>query len=89
MAEAAALAEQSDAGAELTSEAQARLSDAEHALQVSEARLAEAQAALSDLNARRNALGAALAEESRRLARFDEECATVERERVGPPGRRR
>ena len=81
-AEAAALAEQSGVGVELTEEAQARLSDAEHALQVSEARLAEAQAALSDLNARRNALGAALAEENRRHARFIEECATIERERA-------
>ncbi|WP_158813893.1 chromosome segregation protein SMC [Methylocapsa sp. S129] len=84
--EEAALAGQSGASAELTGAAQARLSDGERALQVSEARLAEAQAALSDLNARRNALGAALAEETRRLARFTEECATIERERAGLQG---
>jgi chromosome segregation protein len=79
--EEAALAAQSAASAELTSAAQARLSDGERALQISEARLAEAQAALSDLNARRHALGAALAEETRRHARFVEECAGIERER--------
>jgi chromosome segregation protein len=83
--EAAALEDQSGAGAELSEEAAARLSDAEHALQVSEARLGEAQSALADLNARRNALGAALAEENRRLARFTEECAAVARERAGLP----
>jgi chromosome segregation protein len=80
--EEAALAAQSAASAELTSAAQARLSDGERALQISEARLAEAQAALSDLNARRHALGAALAEETRRHARFAEECAGIERERA-------
>ena len=84
--EEAALAGQSDESAELTGAAQARLSDGEHALAVSEARLAEAQAALSDLNARRNALGGALAEETRRLGRFTEECAAIERERVGLQG---
>jgi chromosome segregation protein len=84
--EEAALIAQSAASAELTSAAQARLSDGERALQVSEARLAEAQAALSDLNARRNALSAALADETRRLARFGEECAGVERERAGLQG---
>jgi chromosome segregation protein len=79
--EDAALNAQSGASAESTGAAQARLSDGERALSVSEARLAEAQAALSDLNARRNALSVALAEETRRLARFSEECAAIERER--------
>jgi chromosome segregation protein len=85
-AEETALTDQCAASAERTSAAQARLSDAERALQVSEARLGEAQAALSDLNARRQALGAALAEETRRLTRFAEECAAIERERSGLQG---
>ena len=41
--------------------------------QSAEAELAEAQAAVSDLNARRHALGAAAAEEGRRLARLEAE----------------
>jgi chromosome segregation protein len=85
-AEDASLATQTEASAELSGNAQARLSDAERTLSVSEARLAEAQAALSDLNARRNALSASLAEESRRLARFAGECEQIERERAGLQG---
>jgi chromosome segregation protein len=84
--EDAALTKQLGASAELTGAAQARLSDGERALSVSEARLAEAQAALSDLNARRSALSASLAEETRRLGRFAEECAAIERERDGLRG---
>jgi chromosome segregation protein len=84
--EDAALTTQLGASAELTGAAQARLSDGERALSVSEARLAEAQAALSDLNARRSALSASLAEETRRLGRFAEECAAIERERDGLRG---
>ena len=54
----------------------------EQRLAAAEAALAEAQAAASDLNARRNALAAGLAEETRRHARFESECATVARERA-------
>ncbi|MGO8800650.1 MAG: chromosome segregation SMC family protein [Roseiarcus sp.] len=84
-AEEAALVDQSAASADLTGAAQARLAAAEQTLGLGEAGLAEAQAALSDLNARRQALGAVLAEEGRRHARFAEECAKIERERAALP----
>jgi len=80
-AEDAALAEQSSASHEQRRGAQDRFAKAEQTLTASEAVLAEAQAAVSDLNARRNALGAGLAEEGRRLARYESECAGIERER--------
>ena len=63
-------------------EAEERRARLELRLAGAEAALAEAQAASADLNARRNALAAGLAEEARRLARFESECAAVERERA-------
>ena len=62
--------------------AEERRARLERRLAGAEGALAEAQAASADLNARRNALGAALAEEARRLARFEGECAQIERERA-------
>jgi chromosome segregation protein len=63
-------------------EAEERRARWEERLAGAEGALAEAQAAFADLNARRDALGAALAEETRRLARFEGECASIERERT-------
>jgi chromosome segregation protein len=62
-------------------EADERRARLEERLADAEAALAEAQAAAADLNARRNALAGSLAEETRRHARFESECATIARER--------
>ena len=70
-------------------EAEERRARLEERLAAAEAALAEAQAAAADHNARRNALAAGLAEETRRHARFEGECATVARERERIAGRRR
>jgi len=75
----AAEAERSEAAKREADERRARLEDR---LAAAEAALAEAQAAAADHNARRNALSAGLAEEARRHARFESECATVARERA-------
>jgi chromosome segregation protein len=85
-AEDQALAEQTDGVAAAKAEAEARRADAEERLGLAEAALAEAQAAFSDLNARRAALGTALSEEARRLSRFENELAGLERERGALPG---
>jgi chromosome segregation protein len=61
-------------------EAEERRARLEERLAAAEAALAEAQAAAADHNARRNALAASLAEETRRQARFESECATIARE---------
>ena len=79
-AEDSALAEAlADAGG-LATEAREGEEEAQRRLAAAEADLAEAQTASSDLNARRHALGAAAAEEGRRLARLEAEHATIERE---------
>jgi chromosome segregation protein len=62
-------------------EAEERRERLEERLAAAEGALAEAQAAAADHNARRNALAASLAEETRRQARFESECAVVTRER--------
>ncbi len=80
-AEDEALAAQSGASSETRAAADERHALAERTLAQSEAALAEAQASLSDLKARRDALSAALAEETRRLSRFENEWASIERER--------
>ncbi|HYA74568.1 MAG TPA: chromosome segregation protein SMC, partial [Roseiarcus sp.] len=67
-------------------EAEQRRARIEERVAAAERALAEAQAAAADLNARRNALGAGLAEEARRLARFESEGAAIERERVALRG---
>jgi chromosome segregation protein len=77
-----ALAAQSGASAQTQDAARMRHAEAGQALAESEAALAQAQAALSDLKARRDALGAALAEEARRLTRFENEWAAIRRERT-------
>ena len=82
VAEDEALAAEIDAGGEARAALDARHAEAERALGLSEAALSEAQASVSDLKARRDALGAALAEETRRLARFEGEYAAIERERA-------
>jgi chromosome segregation protein len=79
-AEDATLAEASDRSDGLATEAREREAGAGRKLQSAEAELAEAQAASSDLNARRQALGAAAADEGRRLARLEAEHAGIERE---------
>jgi chromosome segregation protein len=79
--EDAALAEDQVASEDARASADERLAAAEEVLAACEIKLAEAQAALSDLNARRNALSAALAEETRRLGRFEAECASIAQER--------
>jgi chromosome segregation protein len=79
-AEDAALAEALDNAGLLARQARGREEEAERRLASVEADLAEAQAVVSDLNARRHALGAAAAEEGRRLARLEAECAQIERE---------
>jgi chromosome segregation protein len=81
-AEDEALAAEADRSEDVKHEAEERRSRLELRLAAAEAALLEAQAASSDLNARRNALGAGLAEEERRLARFESECAAIERERA-------
>ncbi len=78
--EAEALADDPDDDAR--EEAEARRADAERALAEAESTLAAAQAAVSDVNARRNALAASLAEEGRRLQRFESELMALERERA-------
>ena len=80
-AEDQTLAEQTDGVAAARAEAEALRADAEQRLGLAEAALGEAQAASSDLNARRHALGAGLIEETRRLSRFENELAGLERER--------
>jgi len=77
-----ALVAEADRSEDFKFEADERRALLEQQLAGAEAALAEAQAVASDLNARRNALGAALAEEARRFARFESECAGVERERA-------
>ncbi len=67
-------------------EAEARRARLEERLAAAEAALAEAQGAAADLNARRNALAAGLAEEGRRVARFEGECASLARERADLQG---
>ena len=78
--EDASLAEAQDAAGGLAAAAREREEAAKARLAAAEAELAEAQAASSDLNARRHALGAAAAEEGRRLARLEAEYAGIERE---------
>ncbi len=85
-AEDEALAAEAGKSEDVKREAEARRARLELRLASAEGALAEAQAASSDLNARRNALGAGLAEEARRLARFESECASVERERAALQG---
>ncbi len=48
--------------------------------------LAQAQSAAADLTAQRNAMGAALDEEIRRWRRYEDELATIRREREALPG---
>ncbi len=79
-AEDAALAEALENAGALSAEARDREQDAQRKLASAEADLVEAQAAASDLNARRHALGAAAAEEGRRLTRLEAEYAGIERE---------
>jgi chromosome segregation protein len=81
-AEDEGLAAQSEVSGEARAAAETRLAEAERKLALSEAALAEAQASLSDLKARRDALAAALAEETRRFARFESECDGIARERA-------
>src|SRR5271166_433602 len=79
-AEDVSLAEALDNAGGSAAEAREREEDAQRRLASAEADLAEAQAASSDLNARRHALGAAAAEEGRRLARLEGDYAGIERE---------
>ena len=79
-AEDATLAEALAGAGDGAAEARAREEEAGGLLAAAEAELTEAQAASSDLNARRHALGAAAAEEGRRLARLEAEYAGIERE---------
>ncbi|HZZ62582.1 MAG TPA: chromosome segregation SMC family protein [Roseiarcus sp.] len=79
-AEDASLAEALENAGRVAAEARDREEEAQRKLASSEADLAEAQAAASELNARRHALGAAAAEEGRRLARLEAEYAGIERE---------
>src|SRR5271157_3658262 len=74
------LADASDRSGGLGIQAREREADAGRKLQGAEAELAEAQAAAADLNARRQALGVAAAEEARRLAKCEADCAATERE---------
>ncbi len=76
-----ALAAEAVRSEEAKREAEERRARLEERLADAEAALAEAQAAAADLNARRNALAANVAEEARRHARFESECATIARER--------
>jgi chromosome segregation protein len=85
-AEDETLAGQAAKSEDVKREAEERRARLERRLAGAEAALAEAQAASADLNARRNALDAALAEEARRFARFDGECAGLARERAALPG---
>ncbi len=85
-AEDATLAAEAAMSEDVKREAEERRQRLERRLAGAEAALAEAQAASADLNARRNALGAALAEEARRLARFEGECAGLEQERAALQG---
>ena len=85
-AEDQTLAEQTDGVAAARAEAEALRADAEQRLGLAEAALGGAQATSSDLNARRHALGAGLIEETRRLSRFENELAGLERERGALPG---
>ena len=79
-AEDVLLAKAFDNSGGLAAEAREREEEAQRRLASAEADLAEAQAASSDLNARRHALGAAAAEEGRRLARLEADYAGIERE---------
>ena len=79
-AEDFALTEAIDNAGGMATEAREREEEAQRTLASAEADLSEAQAASSDLNARRHALGAAAAEEGRRLARLEAEYAAIERE---------
>ena len=79
-AEDSSLAEALDNAGGLAAEARERQELAQRKLVSAEADLGEAQAASSDLNARRHALGAAAAEEGRRLARLEAEYEGIERE---------
>ena len=85
-AEDVSLADEVEGADAAREEAEARRSDAERALGIAESALGEAQAALSDVNARRNALAAAVAEEARRLTRFEAELAGLEREQAAAGG---
>ena len=78
--EDATLAEALDNAGALAAEAREREEEAQRRLASAEADLGETQAAASDLNARRHALGAAAAEEGRRLARLEADHAAFERE---------
>ena len=79
-AEDLSLADALDNAGGLAAEARDREEEAHRRLSSAEADLAEAQTASSDLNARRHALGAAAAEEGRRLARHEAEYAGIEGE---------
>ena len=79
-AEDAGLAEALDGAGDAAAEAGAREAAAARTLAAAEAELNQAQAASSDLNARRHALGAAAAEEGRRLARLEADCAAIARD---------
>ncbi len=78
--EEATLAAALDGAGDLAAEAREREAEAAQKLAAAEAALNEAQAASSDLNARRHALGAAAAEEGRRLARLEADCERIERD---------
>ena len=79
-AEDASLAEALDGAGDVAAEAGVREEAAARTLAAAEAELNQAQAASSDLNARRHALGAAAAEEGRRLARLEAEYAAIARD---------
>jgi chromosome segregation protein len=81
-AEDAALVEEGERSDETKRDAEARRAALETRLAGAEATLAEAQAAVADLAAKRSAFGAALAEEQRRLSRFEGERASIERQRA-------
>ncbi len=78
--EDAALAETLGNAGAAAEEAREREEEAQRRLSSAEADLVETQGASSDLNARRHALGAAAAEESRRLVRLEADHAGIERE---------
>jgi chromosome segregation protein len=84
-AEAETLASQEDPE-DARAEAAEREAEAADALAEAEQALAQAQSAAADFTAQRNALGAALDEEIRRWRRFEDELASLKRERDALPG---
>ena len=67
-------------------EAAEREAEAADLLAEAEQALSAAQAAAADLTAQRNALGSALDEEIKRWRRYEDELATIKREREALPG---